>query len=86
MASPTTSETASPAATQITANCITAVPDKYGNVPITACNSYYNFNPQFAPAVAVATIFGVLTIAHLVLAIAFKKVSLHPSQATKPTD
>ncbi|KAI1454697.1 RTA1 like protein-domain-containing protein [Annulohypoxylon moriforme] len=54
-------------------DCITATPGPNGNVPVDACNSYYNFNPQFAPAVAVAVIFGVLTGAHIVEAIIFRK-------------
>ncbi|KAK4153966.1 RTA1 like protein-domain-containing protein [Chaetomidium leptoderma] len=55
------------------ANCVKATPGPNGNVPITACNSYYNYDPQFAPAVAVAVIFGILTAVHLVEAVAFKK-------------
>jgi len=55
-------------------NCVKAVPGRNGNVPITACNSYYNYDPQFAPAVAVAVIFGVFTAAHLVEGVVFKKV------------
>ncbi|KKY27425.1 putative rta1 domain protein [Diplodia seriata] len=73
MASATTSQTASATTSTSTPSCTTAIPGKYGNVPFDACNSYYNFDPQFAPAVAVAVIFGILTIAHLVLAIVFKK-------------
>ncbi|KAB2575108.1 Rta1 domain protein [Lasiodiplodia theobromae] len=73
MASATTNQTASATSSTSTPSCTTAVPGKYGNVPFDACNSYYNFDPQFAPAVAVAVIFGILTIAHLVLAIVFKK-------------
>lgn len=53
--------------------CVGATPGPNGNVPITACNSYYNYDPQFAPAVAVAVIFGVLTGVHLVEAVAFRK-------------
>lgn len=75
MASTTTNQTTSATSSTSTPSCTTAVPGKYGNVPFDACNSYYNFDPQFAPAVAVAVIFGILTIAHLVLAIVFKKVS-----------
>ncbi|KAK3906177.1 RTA1 like protein-domain-containing protein [Staphylotrichum tortipilum] len=55
------------------ANCVKAVPGPNGNVPITACNSYYNYDPQFAPAVAVAVIFGVFTAVHLVEGVLFKK-------------
>lgn len=55
------------------ASCTTAVPGKYGHVPITACNSYYNFDPSFSAAVAVSVIFGILTLAHFAEAIIFKK-------------
>lgn len=54
-------------------SCTTAVPGKYGNVPATACNSYYNFDPSFGAAVAVSVIFGVLTAAHLAEAVVFRK-------------
>jgi hypothetical protein len=62
-----------------TATCTTAVPGKYGYVPPDACNSYYNYSPDYASAVAVATIFAALAIAHLVLAIVFKKVRRNPA-------
>ncbi|PSK54048.1 Protein RTM1 [Elsinoe australis] len=72
-----TSTTSTPPTSTSTGNigsdCVTATPGKYGNVPISACNSYYNFNPEFAPAVAVTVLFGILTIAHLVLAIMYRK-------------
>ncbi|EOD51650.1 putative rta1 domain protein [Neofusicoccum parvum UCRNP2] len=73
MASSTTSQPASTTSAAPTESCTTAVPGKYGNVPFDACNSYYNFNPEFAPAVAVAVIFGLITVAHVALAVVFKK-------------
>jgi len=71
----TATTSASPSATtdSLSASCTTAVPGQYGNVPIDACNSYYNFDPSFAPAVAVAVLFALLTTAHVVEAFAFKK-------------
>ncbi|KAF3764665.1 hypothetical protein M406DRAFT_222371, partial [Cryphonectria parasitica EP155] len=54
-------------------SCTTAVPGKYGNVPITACNSNYNFDPSFSAAVAFSVLFGLLTLAHVTEAITFKK-------------
>ena len=57
------------------AGCVSAIPDSRGHVPPDACNSYYNFDPQTAPAVAVAVIFALLTTVHVVEAVAFKKVS-----------
>ena len=53
--------------------CESAVPGHNGNVPISACNSYYNYDPQVAPAVAVAVLFGIFTGVHLFEGIAFKK-------------
>ncbi|KAL1892352.1 hypothetical protein Sste5346_007090 [Sporothrix stenoceras] len=55
------------------ASCTTAVPGKYGYVPADACNSLYNFNPAFAPAVATAVLFGLLTLTHIVQAVLYKK-------------
>ncbi|KAL2132508.1 hypothetical protein VTI74DRAFT_3727 [Chaetomium olivicolor] len=54
-------------------NCVPAKPGPNGNVPITACNSYYNYDPQFGPAVAVAVIFGIFTAVHVFQAFAFRK-------------
>ncbi|KAK4118554.1 hypothetical protein N657DRAFT_694374 [Parathielavia appendiculata] len=53
--------------------CDWVTPGPNGNVPVGACNSYYNYDPQFAPAVAVAVIFGILTAVHVAEAFAFKK-------------
>jgi hypothetical protein len=75
MATPSNSTAPSPTVPDLSASCTTAVPGKYGNVPIDACNSYYNFNPQYAPALAVTVLFGVLTTVHIAEAIIFKKVS-----------
>ncbi|KAI1864074.1 hypothetical protein JX265_007370 [Neoarthrinium moseri] len=55
-------------------NCITAVPGHNGHVDdLSACNAYYNYDPQFAPAVAVAVIFGFLFGVHLFQGFAYKK-------------
>lgn len=61
------------AASSAPASCTTAVPGNYGYVPPDACNSNYNFNPQYAPAVAVAVIFGILTGVHVLLGFVFRK-------------
>lgn len=71
--STTTSSTPTSTSDVSFASCTTAVPGKYGYVPPTACNSYYNFDPSFSAAVAVAVIFGILTLLHLTEAIVFKK-------------
>lgn len=55
--------------------CTTAVPGKYGQVPIDACNSSYNAIPEFAPALAVSVLFGTLTLIHVIQAVVYKKVS-----------
>lgn len=68
-----TSTTATSTSDSFLASCTTAVPGKYGYVPVTACNSNYNYDPSFSAAVAVSVIFGILTVAHLVEAIIFKK-------------
>lgn len=67
MAATTTSSSA-------TASCTTAVPGKYGRVPIDACNAYYFFDPSFSANLAFAVLFGMTTMAHLVEAVIFKKV------------
>jgi hypothetical protein len=74
MATSTVSNSPSSTSAAASATCTTAVPGKYGYVPPDACNSNYNYDPQFAPAVAVAVIFGIFTLVHLVLAIVFRKV------------
>jgi len=56
-----------------TATCTTAVPGKYGAVPPDACNSYYNYNPNFPAAIAMTVLFGVVMIAHIVQAVLYKK-------------
>jgi hypothetical protein len=70
-----TAHATGPPASATTRTCTSALPGKYGNVPVDACNSNYNFNPQFAPAVAVAVIFGLLLLSHIVLGVVFRKVS-----------
>jgi len=74
MATTTTSPSPSGTTTNASPSCTTAVPGKYGNVPFDACNSYYNFDPKFEPAVAVAVLFGLFTIAHLAEGVIYKKV------------
>jgi hypothetical protein len=74
MATPSNSTAPTPTVPDLSASCTTAAPGKYGNVPIDACNSYYNFNPQYAPALAVTVLFGILTTVHIAEAFIFKKV------------
>jgi hypothetical protein len=75
MTTPTPTNTATPTSTTAasSASCTTAVPGRYGNVPVNACNSYYNYDPAFEPAVAVAVIFALLSTVHITLAAIFHK-------------
>ncbi|CAF3511044.1 unnamed protein product [Fusarium graminearum] len=57
--------TATTTASSATATCTTAVPGKYGRVPVDACNSNYYFDPSFAANLAFCMLFGLTTIAHL---------------------
>ena len=66
---------ATPTLSARNAACTTAVPDANGWVPIDACNSYYAFYPNFNANVAFTVFFGAVMVAHLVQAVAYKKVS-----------
>ena len=57
------------------ATCTTAVRGKYGSVPIDACDSYYNYVPNFEAAIAFGTLFGIVTLIHFIQAICYRKVS-----------
>ncbi|KZL79386.1 rta1 domain-containing protein [Colletotrichum incanum] len=70
---PTAGSIASATSSESRPSCTTAVPGKYGNVPIDACNSYYAFNPSFEGNTAFAVIFGLSLIAHVSQAIVHKK-------------
>ncbi|KAH7135951.1 RTA1 like protein-domain-containing protein [Dendryphion nanum] len=59
--------------TTATPSCYTAVPGKNGYVPPESCNANWAFEPSFAAAVALSTIFGILTVAHITLAIVHRK-------------
>ncbi|KAL7791535.1 RTA1 like domain-containing protein [Trichoderma ceciliae] len=69
----TTTHVASSTTNSASPTCTTAVPGKYGEVPLDACNSNYNAIPEFIPAAVVATLFGVFTLVHIIEAIIFKK-------------
>ncbi|KAF5583712.1 phospholipid-translocating ATPase [Fusarium pseudocircinatum] len=56
-----------------TATCTTAVPGKYGRVPVDACNANYFFDPSFAANLAFCVLFGMTTMVHIIQAIMFKK-------------
>jgi hypothetical protein len=74
MATSTASSMPSSTTDAAIATCTIAVPGKYGHVPPDACNAKYSYDPQYAPAVAVAVIFAILTMTHIALAIASRKV------------
>ncbi|PVH97036.1 hypothetical protein DM02DRAFT_616795 [Periconia macrospinosa] len=67
--------TPSPTSTSsATASCTSVAPQgPYGYIPVEACNANWAYSPSFPAAVAVSTIFGVLTVAHIALAILFRK-------------
>ena len=54
-------------------SCTSAVPGQYGYVPPDACNAQWAYSPSFAAAVTFSTFFGILTLAHITLAILFRK-------------
>jgi hypothetical protein len=69
MSTSATSATSSTA----TASCTTAVPGKYGYVPRDACNSNYTYYPNFAAAVAMSILFGIVFLGHLIQTVVYKK-------------
>ncbi|KAF5555185.1 phospholipid-translocating ATPase [Fusarium mexicanum] len=71
--STTTFTSTATAASSATATCTTAVPGKYGRVPVDACNANYFFDPSFAANLAFCVLFGMTTMVHLIQAILFKK-------------
>jgi hypothetical protein len=46
--------------------------DKNGYVPTETCNALYDYYPNFAAALALAALFGMLTIAHITQAAIFQ--------------
>lgn len=48
-------------------------PQKNGYVPVEACNALWAYSPSFPLALLFATLFGLLTLAHLFFAILFRK-------------
>ncbi|KAF4982450.1 hypothetical protein FZEAL_1968 [Fusarium zealandicum] len=73
MVTTTTHDPTSTILSSATASCTTAVPDKYGRVPVDACNSNYLFDPDFAANLAFAVFFGTTTLVHIIQAAIFKK-------------
>lgn len=72
MASPTSNLLYATSPTSTT-SCATITPGLHGYVPPEACNAQWAYGPSFSAAVAFAVLFGTLTLAHLCLAIAFRK-------------
>lgn len=69
----TTSNSASTATVTSTPTCTSAIPGQYGYVPPDACNAQWAYSPSFSAAVAFSVLFGILTLAHISLAILFRK-------------
>ncbi|CAI6331109.1 unnamed protein product [Periconia digitata] len=64
---PTSTESTPPA-------CITVPPEgKYRYIPPEACNANWAYAPSYPAAVAISVIFVIITVAHIVLAIRFRK-------------
>jgi hypothetical protein len=56
-----------------TPSCLTFTPGPHGYVPPEACNAQWAYSPSFSAAIALSVIFALLTLAHLALAIVFRK-------------
>lgn len=84
MSSPTPTTGDSPSGTESsTPSCTTAIPGKYGEVPIDACNSNWAFSPDFGGNLAWAVLMAVTTCVHLIQAVYYKKVM--PAVNLRPT-
>ena len=73
MATPTSTQAPTITNSDSAPSCTTAVPGKYGYVPPDACNAQLSYAPSFSAAIAFSVLFGILTLAHLLLAIIFRK-------------
>ncbi|KAI1626474.1 RTA1 domain protein [Exophiala viscosa] len=57
-----------------TSTCVqTITPDKNGYVPPGSCGALWDYNPSFGAAIVFSVLFGMLLIAHLAQAIAYRK-------------
>lgn len=72
MASTTTNNLPSPTSTG-GPRCITVTPGKNGYVPLGSCNAKWPYEPSYAASVTLSTLFGILTLAHLILAVVHRK-------------
>ncbi|KAJ4295259.1 hypothetical protein N0V90_007270 [Kalmusia sp. IMI 367209] len=73
MTTPTSSQITSTTTSTAAPSCTTAIPGQYGYVPPDACNANWAYSPSFVAAIAFSTLFGLLTIAHIALAVLFRK-------------
>jgi hypothetical protein len=73
MATPTTTALLSLTTSTALPECTTAVPDRYGYVPEDACNAQWAYSPSFSAAVALAALFGLLTVSHTISAFIHRK-------------
>ncbi|OAL53937.1 hypothetical protein IQ07DRAFT_629082 [Pyrenochaeta sp. DS3sAY3a] len=73
MATPTSSTLPSTTTSTSSPTCTTAIPDANGYVPPEACNAQWSYSPSFAAAVAFTVLFGLGTLAHILLAILHRK-------------
>jgi hypothetical protein len=73
VASSTDSAITSSASAQPT--CLNVPPGRHDYVPPYACNAVWNYDVSFPAAMVFSVMFGIVTIAHLTLGIAFRKVN-----------
>ncbi|KAH0430446.1 rta1 domain protein [Colletotrichum camelliae] len=65
---------ATPSPTQTTgAACASTTPDLNGHVPYGACHSYWPYVPSFEGNLALAILFGLSTLVHLVQAVMYQQ-------------
>lgn len=70
---PTTFPSLTTSTSTATPSCVTFTPGLHGYVPPEACNAQWSYSPSFTAAIAFSVIFGILTAAHLTLAISHRK-------------
>ncbi|PSN66651.1 hypothetical protein BS50DRAFT_676411 [Corynespora cassiicola Philippines] len=54
-------------------DCLPISPDQHGHVPLGACKAIWPFHPNFQVNLAIAVVFGLLTVAHTAQALLYRK-------------
>jgi len=73
MSSTTLSNTSTSTTSSATSTCITATPGRHGHVPIGSCNSLYQSDIAWQPAIFFAAAFAITTLLHFFQAFHYKK-------------